>query len=578
MTADKAPRAAGRWREALPFVGLAALLAAGIVALTAAELWRSHQAALGDGARRAEGLAHVLAEQTLRSMLAVDLTLQGIEQALELTPGRRKHSPALEGAMRERLRSLPYVRALFVIGADGYLAQDTDVGTPDVSLADRPYFQAHQRDPRLGLHIGTPLVSRSTGTWFLSMSRRVSGPDGSFGGVVAAAVEVRSLTRFYSGIDVGPGGALALFLGDGTLVARIPDSEGVGRFLTESEAFRRGRGGPNATSRGVSPLDGEARVVSFRPVAGLPLVVMVGLSERALLAEWRSRAIALVGTAGVLLLLVGATAALLVERRRRRREAAARLARAERLETLGQLTGGVAHDFGNLLTVVGGNLAMIRRSTGHAECVQQAEIAERAVQRGTRLIRQLLAFARRQDLRPETVYPNDLVRAFEPLLRQAAGRQAVLETRLDPALPCCRLDPGQFETALLNLVVNARDATPAGGRITLVTERVQVGGAVPAAGGALRPGVYVHVAVRDTGAGMPPAVLERAFEPFFTTKSEGQGTGLGLSQVYGFVKQSGGHLSIDSTPGAGTAVSLYFPEERGEAADRPRPDAADAAA
>jgi signal transduction histidine kinase len=578
VTADKAPRAAGRWRERLPFAVAAALLAAGIVALAAAELWRSRQAALGDGARRAEGLAHVLAEQTLRSMLAVDLTLQGIEQALGLTPGRRKHSPALEEAMRARLPSLPYVRALFVIGADGYLTQDTDVGTPDVSLADRPYFQAHRRDPRLGLHVGTPLVSRSTGTWFLSMSRRVSGPDGSFGGVVAAAVEVRSLTRFYSGIDVGPGGALALFLGDGTLVARIPDSEGVGRFLTESEAFRRGRGGPNATSRGVSPLDGEARVVSFRPVAGLPLVVMVGLSERALLAEWRSRAIALVGTAGVLLLLVGATAALLVERRRRRREAAARLARAERLETLGQLTGGVAHDFGNLLTVVGGNLAMIRQSTGNADCVQQAEIAERAVQRGTRLIRQLLAFARRQDLRPETVCPNDLVRAFEPLLRQAAGRHAVLETRLDPALPCCRLDPGQLEAALLNLVVNARDATPAGGRITLVTERVQVGGPAPAAGGALHPGVYVRVAVRDTGAGMPPAVLERAFEPFFTTKSEGQGTGLGLSQVYGFVKQSGGHLSIDSTPGAGTAVSLYFPEERGEAADRPRPDAADAAA
>ncbi|HEY8368731.1 MAG TPA: cache domain-containing protein, partial [Thermodesulfobacteriota bacterium] len=432
-------RASRRWREALPFVAPAAILAAGIVALAATDLWRSREAALAEGERRAEGLVHVLAEQTLRSLQAVDLTLQGIAQTLELTPGRPKHSPEFEEAMRARLPSLPYVRALFVIGPDGHITQDTDVGTPDVSLADRPYFQAHRDDPDLGLHVGTPLVSRSTGTWFLSMSRRVTAPDGGFGGVVVAAVEVSALTNFYNGIDVGPGGSLALFLTDGTLVARIPDSEGVGTIPTESEVFRERLGGPDRTLRGPSPLDGKVRVVSFRPVEGLPLVVMVGLTEEALLAAWRTRAMMLGGTTGVLLTLVAATTALLVERRRRRREAEARLARSQRLEALGRLTGGVAHDFGNLLTVVSGSLAMIRRSTGHAECHQLAEMAERAVQRGTRLVGQLLAFARRQDLRPETVCPNELIGTFEPLLRQAAGRRVALEVRLDPAVPRCRL-------------------------------------------------------------------------------------------------------------------------------------------
>jgi len=237
--------------------------------------------------------------------------------------------------------------------------------------------------------------------------------------------------------------------------------------------------------------------------------------------------------------------------------AEAALIRAQRLEALGRLTGGVAHDFNNLLTVVVGALDMIlKHPDDEAKRTRMAEAAMAAARRGEQLTHQLLAFSRRQPLRPALSDLNALIRENEPLIRRAAGDALEFETDLCDGEAVARVDPAQFEAALFNLVVNARDATGPGGRITITTERMSLAANqitdIPA-------GDHIVVRVSDTGEGMDPSVLARVFEPFFTTKPQGKGTGLGLSQVYGFAQQSGGGVSVESTPGQGTTLTLFLP-------------------
>ena len=256
--------------------------------------------------------------------------------------------------------------------------------------------------------------------------------------------------------------------------------------------------------------------------------------------------------------------------------AQAALAQAQRLETVGRLTGGVAHDFNNLLTVIVGGLDMIlRRPEDTPRVTRLAEAALAAGQRGERLTRQLLAFSRNQELKLEVVEIGALLAQTEPLLRRAVGEGVTLTLRHDGAACGSRVDAAQFEAALLNLVVNAADATAFGGEISIAVARaILAEGEVADTG----PGDYVRVAVSDTGMGMPPEVLARVFEPFFTTKEVGKGTGLGLAQVYGFLRQCGGGVAIDSAPGRGTTVTLYLPatdEAATPAAARVQPPARD---
>jgi signal transduction histidine kinase/CheY-like chemotaxis protein len=242
------------------------------------------------------------------------------------------------------------------------------------------------------------------------------------------------------------------------------------------------------------------------------------------------------------------------------------LRHAQKMEAMGQLTGGVAHDFNNLLTVIVGNLDMIARHADDPARVRRlTAAAQRAAGRGGKLTHQLLVFARRQLLRPETVNANRLLLDFEGLIRRAVGEAITLELELYPALDPVRIDPMQFEAAILNLVINARDAMAGGGHITVRTRNIVLDQAAIAGQPEAQPGAYAVIAVKDTGAGIPAALLGKVFEPFFTTKDVGKGSGLGLSQVYGFVKESGGHVRIDSAEGAGTTVELLLPRS----AERP---------
>ncbi len=242
------------------------------------------------------------------------------------------------------------------------------------------------------------------------------------------------------------------------------------------------------------------------------------------------------------------------------------LRQAQKMEAVGRLTGGVAHDFNNLLMVITSGLDMIRRRPeDHARVVKLADAGLEAAQRGARLTRQLLTFARRQSLRPETVNLNASLLEFEPLARRAVGEAVAMSLTLHPALHPARVDPGEFEAAVLNLVVNARDALPPqGGRLELRTRNAML--AVPAGSGeagSLVSVEHVVVSVSDNGTGMDEAVRAQAFEPFFTTKEFGRGFGLGLSQVYGFARAAGGTVEIASAPGQGTTVEVWLPRSTG---------------
>jgi signal transduction histidine kinase/DNA-binding response OmpR family regulator len=253
-----------------------------------------------------------------------------------------------------------------------------------------------------------------------------------------------------------------------------------------------------------------------------------------------------------------------VEDQTERLKAEAILRQAQKMEAIGHLTGGVAHDFNNLLQIISANLELATGATREPQLAQRLQNSIGAVARGSRLTSQLLAFARRQTLEPRSVDLGRVIRDMGELLRRTLGEGIEIETVVAGGLWNTLVDPAQVENMLLNLAINARDAMPQGGKLTLEVANASLDDAYAAAHNEVTPGQYVMLAVTDTGHGMPPDVATRVFEPFFTTKPEGQGTGLGLAQAYGFTKQSGGHIKIYSEPGEGTTVKIYLPRTRRE--------------
>jgi two-component system, cell cycle sensor histidine kinase and response regulator CckA len=256
-----------------------------------------------------------------------------------------------------------------------------------------------------------------------------------------------------------------------------------------------------------------------------------------------------------------------VERRRKHAEAEealrrteAQLLQAQKVEAIGQLAGGIAHDFNNLLTaILGYSEQLLEDMPGDREARASLEEIMKAGERAASLTRQLLAFSRRQVLEPRVVNLNEIVTDVARLLRRLIGEDIDLATEFEPSLGRVRVDPGQMEQVLMNLAVNARDAMPHGGHLTIRTTRRVFTDPHEVQGIVMDPGEYVLVTIGDTGTGMPPEIVARIFEPFFTTKEAGKGTGLGLSTVYGIIKQSGGFIFVDSELGRGTTFDIYLP-------------------
>jgi two-component system, NtrC family, sensor kinase len=312
-----------------------------------------------------------------------------------------------------------------------------------------------------------------------------------------------------------------------------------------------------------SLIDGVSRRVSYLRLPGLPVYVLSGLETAAIRGEWLSQmsrylifGIPTTGTLIVVVALALRRTKNLHEEADRRQVAEGALKQAQRLEALGQLTGGVAHDFNNLLMVVGGAARKLRRTNKDSEELQSLQMIEAAVKKGEGLTRKLLAFSRRQSLSPEIIDLPECVRKLRGVLEQSIRGDIKMEIFAPSNEIAVEVDPDELEIALLNLTLNARDAMPSGGRIQ-ITVGTRPFAMTPGTGDMPRDMAFIEF--RDDGVGIPDSIRERIFEPFFTTKAVDKGTGLGLSQVYGFVQQSNGSIAVSSTVGGGATFTIVLP-------------------
>jgi signal transduction histidine kinase len=530
-----------------------------VVALIAATALAYERSQAIDFARRsAQATVALMEEHTASTFRAVSLALEETAQVVTAAKPERDDAKLRE-EMRSHLRDMPYVRAIFVIDETGTIVHDTDFpATPKISLADRWYFKAHQGDPALVGMIASPLQSRSGTGWFVPVTRRVAS-DGGFKGVAVAAIQLRYFNDLYLRMGLGEGQRTFLYHRDGTLVAQYPpDDSRVGTSFAAYPLFKDHLPqSPRGAYQTSGPPAHKERIFAYAAVESQPIVVAMAYDLDAVLAGWRRALLVSVLGLALLFIALGGAVHQYVSHESQRQRIRDRFQQGEKLEALGQLTGGIAHDFGNVLGIVNNNIELIDRLLPEKDARLEKSIASarRAIATGTRLTRDLMGFARKRELDVVVADLGNVLARVEPMLRHAAGDGVHVDVSAEGNCTC-RLDVNQLEVALINLVVNARDAMLRQGSIRIEAVANDPSPVPPAAGEA--PVKYTSIKVTDTGPGMPEDVQKRAFEPFFTTKGE-QGTGLGLSQVYGFVKQVGGELAIDSAPGQGTSVTLYFP-------------------
>lgn len=488
----------------------------------------------------------------------------------------RNNEAALHAAMLARIKDQPQIQSIWIIDAAGKpIASSRFLPAPGINMSDRDYFQFHQaRQP--GRYLSQPLVTKTTQERILDLSVAFHDSRGNFGGVINLSLLTSYFQDFYSDLVADePGLAVNLFREDGAIYTRWPSIGNAPTRLADSSPVmeRLRKGETFGQMRGISSVDGQDRLIAYRKVQAYPLYVGTGMNLTRLRNDLLRQLGALfaLGVLPVAALFFTARMALTNARtslqameslhkeigtRRRAEEA---LLQAQKLEALGRLTGGVAHDFNNALMVISNNLHLLKRAAPDGGGKQIESIA-RAVKSATNLTRQLLAFSRRQPLMAEHVSLQDKLPPVKDLITPVLGSQVQLDVQVDPCTAPVVLDVAELELALLNLSINARDAMPKGG--TLV---IHARNATESEAGQGMPEMVV-IEVSDTGSGIAPELLDKVFEPFFTTKAVGEGTGLGLSQVYGMCQRAGGRVQIASTLGSGTCISLFLPHTAMQAA------------
>jgi two-component system, NtrC family, sensor kinase len=530
--------------------------------------WR-HEHDLADD--RIERSLDILHEHTLKVFQTVE---RAISEADEVVRGMsddaiRREQPRLHDRLKRIVDALPQVRAIFLIDRDGrplVSSQLAQVPT-DFDARDRSFFSAPAAG-EVGTYVSDVLTPRLTGfgTSFFVLSRRRPSADGAFQGVVAVAVLPHYFEEFYSLIGRSPGSLYALVRNNGKLLARYPELPDRQRGLEAGSSLHRtiaeGRERVLYTIPR-SQIDGTDRRLGFRKLEGFPVYVVAGIDSSAIRSEWMTTMAShlIFGLPATLLLLVIIGIAMRRTRRlhdeaERREAAEAALRQAQRLEAIGQLTGGVAHDFNNLLMIVSGSVQRLRRDLSSDKHTRLLDMITNATARGESLTRQLLAFSRRQMLTPSVIDLSQRLPELREMLNRSLRGDITTEVVVPKQNCAVKVDPSELELALLNLAVNARDAMPHGGSLSITAKPVVLKGKATEEG---LQGEFVAIRVADTGSGIPLDALPHVFEPFFTTKEIGKGTGLGLSQVYGFAKQSGGTATVTSAVGRGTVITLYLP-------------------
>ena len=534
----------------------------------------------------------------------------GLARARDLDTSDKAACSAFLAAVREEY---PQFTGILTITPDGGLFCDSLRTNRTLDLRDRAYFK--QALTSHGVVTLEPAFGRLTGMSVLQIAYPARTESGELKFILLASFNLRKFAeydrRLLDGKDV------LLVDRKGTVLV-APQGKGwtvpAGASIANSDLFRFAAAANRGPFHEMTDRDGRGHVwaVARSPsTRDAGLYVIVGLSKDGLVAAANRRVyedLAMLAVASLLLLagvwllatlgvgrqvgrlaamarrlglgdlsaripqphpggelgglmtLLNGTAESLEQQRAAIDELNQKLSQSQKMEAMGQLTGGVAHDFNNLLTVILGNAEYLaERLAANRELHTIADSIATAAERGSDLTRSLLAFARKQPLMPMDIDIGQKVLGMEQLLRRTLGEHVECEFLLDRDLWRVSVDPGQLASALLNLVLNARDAMPQGGKLTVEVRNSSLDESDLDVNGEARPGDYVMVAVTDTGSGMIAEVASRAFEPFFTTKEVGKGTGLGLSMVYGFAKQSGGTMAIRSEPGHGTAVKIFFP-------------------
>lgn len=570
-------------------------------------------------AQTADQQAHTIAER----IQGTAQLLYGLSRTGELA--RSDNRDVCSRFLNQVRETYPQYTGILTINADGQLFCDSLRTGRELDLRDRDYFKAALAQPT-GL-ILEPTFGRLTGIAVLQVAYPVRNTEGELSYLLLASLNLPKLLETER-LAV-PGARIVLFDRKGVVLASSRNDGGgdpSGSSMAGTPLFKF-VSAPGARTAEVDDPAGHTEVwavADTAPISKANIHVAVGVRKSLLVAAADQRfrrdlgllalsavllflAVWLVaefgirrqvdrltrmarqlaggdlsaripaplpgGELGTLMATLNQTAASLERQRTDIAELNARLQQSQRMEAIGQLTGGVAHDFNNLLTVVMGNAELLAElEADHPQLRQLAESIVGAAQRGADLTRGLLAFARKQALDPKSVDVNALLASIDPMLRRTLGEHIEIELIRAAGLWPALVDPGQLENALLNLCLNARDAMPGGGRLTLETANVRLDAEYAQRHVDVTPGPYVMVAVSDSGIGIASENLRRVFEPFYTTKEKGKGTGLGLAMVYGFVKQSAGHVAIYSEVGQGTSVKLYLPRQRGEPGQAAEPE------
>lgn len=549
--------------------------------------WRNYNDVLAETRSKVEKSVLISHEHTLKVFETHGLVIDNVNERLD---GLDWKDPAQVAGLHEllsRLSRLPQIATIAVADQNGGMLSSSRAPGPDPSLnyADRDWFQA-LKDEDVGTYISKSYPGRQSGVMVFNVAARAHfSPGDRFDGIIAVSVDRTYFEKFFQSIEPEPGVDynVVLFRQDGTVLARYPAGSGPSTLPPNGLVMPAIQHADSGTYTATSPADGIQRIFGYRKVGGFPVYIAMGVSTEKALTAWRGNLVSYgIVAALAALALLGVSAMALRESARERmasarwrdtagrleqeieRRAAAEqaLLQAQKMDAIGQLTGGIAHDFNNMLTTIVGNLDLIVRrigDDGDEKLRRWSMLALRGADRAATLTQRLLAFSRRQPLAPKSIDVDLLVAGMSDLLNSTLGEGVAIETVRGGGLWRALADPNQLESAIVNLAINARDAMGGGGKLTIETANIYLDEAYAALHSEVVPGQFVLIAVSDSGSGMTPEVLAHVFEPFFTTKPVGSGTGLGLAQVYGFVKQSGGHVKIYSEVDQGTTVKIYLP-------------------
>ena len=562
---------------------------AGPACILGVSAWLTYRQAFSDARQELTWTSEVALEHASKVFDSYALVADRVQDGLSLLDaGTIAQSEAtLHLRFRGIIAHLPQIQSLIVLDRDAHLEVATDAEPVDRSIdfSDRDYFAA-MKSQRVDTFVSRLQTSRVTGKTFFGWGRSRQAADGAFAGVVDIAVAPDFFTRFYATLvsEVGEdptGRVVTMIRDDGQILVRYPPFPGPPPMVPSSNPFfdavRAQPDGGIYSNTSLIDHGSLRRLFAFRRVPGHSIYIVAGRSLDAITAEWRHTMLLYlaVGVSGAALLFLLTLATVRGARREenalaqvraemgRRESAEEQLRQAQKMEAVGQLTGGVAHDFNNLLTVITSSIDLLKRpNLSEDRRRRYIDAIADTTARAARLTGQLLAFARRQALKPEVFDAVERVWGVSDMLGTITGSRIHIETQTPEEGCTVNADASQFDTALVNMAVNARDAMDGAGVLTIRVTRVS---RIPALRS--RPvvdGGFVAVVMTDTGSGIAASDLDRIFEPFFTTKGVGQGTGLGLSQVFGFAQQSGGDITVESEPGRGTTFTLYLPHVAGE--------------